>query len=150
MARYGQEFVGRAGRTIQGDSTRNRGGDRGLGSDVGGRNDLPNRPDRGGMGGYAAESSRGDTHRGGSFEGRAQGGMYGGGGMMGRGYDRDFGSTGVSGRRYGAEYGAGRRGGFIPGEYDRDLGDRLRSGWSYLRRNVRQTFGRGGGYDRNW
>jgi hypothetical protein len=144
MARYGQELGGRRGGRGSAGYGLSAGRNRGFGSDVGGRNDLPNRPGRGGMGEFGAESSRGGFAGG----GQARGGY--GGDTSGRGYDRDFGSSGRSGRRYGGESGGGQRGGFSPREYDRDLGDRIRSGWNDLRRNVRQTFNRGGGYDRNW
>jgi hypothetical protein len=91
-----------------------------------------------------------------------------GGRMRGRG---SFGSAGREGEPRGSagEFRGPPRGGFARGRrpagarrgswsgsydrgyrgYDRDLGDRLRSGWREVRESARDWFGRGR-YDRGW
>lgn len=95
--------------------------------------------DEGRFGGYGARDNRwsrgyGNQDRWGADFGRGygrtdfrEGGMYGGG-MYGRG-------TGEIDR-------SDWRGG-----YDRDMGDRLRSGWNAMKRRVRRNLG---GYDGGW
>ncbi len=60
--------------------------------------------------------------------------------LFNRDYDRDYGYRGTAGG-----YNAGASRG-----YDRDIGDRMRSGWNSMKRNTREAFGGGGGYDRDF